>query len=238
MSSWERVRYIPWDRIPTRTGTVSTEYDLDQTRERIFRELHKEAIERQIQKQQQEQQVVVLGNKDENNLGTPTNGTAVMDAANAVQQSTTTTTMDITPPTNKILIPYSHMDLARNAAFGVTLGSITGSLFGFLDGMKSVGESTVLQKASNGAQLKYIVQGTTRTGLLFGTFFGGYQCMKYFVRIYGTDPGDVTEIAVATPLALSALYYKPTYRPAVRYGYMLIGMDCFSTYMRRTSSSS
>jgi hypothetical protein len=80
-----------------------------------------------------------------------------------------------------------------------------------------------------------LVQGTTRSGLLFGGFFSAYQCIKYGIRIGFKDPGDVQEVAMATPLSLSVFYFQPIYRPAMPYAVMLIGMDCFSLYMRKTS---
>lgn len=213
MSGWERSRYIPWERIPTKTGSLSNEFDLDSTKERIFRELQKEAIEKESQRD-------LAATK------------ASADVSSSMNDTTTTTN---TIASDKVIRPYSHMDLARQAAFGVTLGSITGTLFGFMDGMKHLNENTILQKTSNPAKFKFLLQGTTRSGLLFAVFFSSYQCCKYGTRILLSDPGDVTEIGLAAPISLGMFYSQPQYRPAMPYAFMLVGMDCFSTYMRKTS---
>lgn len=75
-------------------------------------------------------------------------------------------------------VPYSTGDLLKSAAFGACIGSITGAVFGFMDGMRTAGESTVLQKASNVAKGKYLLQGTTRSATLFGVFFGGFHVVS------------------------------------------------------------
>jgi hypothetical protein len=50
----------------------------------------------------------------------------------------------------------------------ISTGAITGSVFGFMDGLRTAGESKVLQNASNMAKGKYILQGTTRSATMFG----------------------------------------------------------------------
>lgn len=129
-------------------------------------------------------------------------------------------------------IPYSHMDLLRQAAFGGCIGSITGAVFGFMDGMRTAGESPVLQKASNIAKGRYLMQGTTRSATIFGLFFGGFHMTKYGFRV-AMNPGEYTEIALAAPLTVSALMVRPATRAAVPYAAMLIFMDACNMYMRK-----
>ena len=125
------------------------------------------------------------------------------------------------------------MDLLRQAAFGACIGTITGSVFGFMDGMRLAGESPVLKKASNVSKAKYLVQGTTRSATVFGTFFAGYHVFKYGLRCT-VNPGEYAEIFWAAPVGLGALYVRPTTRAALPYASMLIGMDLFNLYMRKT----
>lgn len=195
MSAWERSRHIPWDRIPSE-GT-----NLEEQRERIFRELQKEAVEAELLSQ-------------ERHGSSPS----------------TTTTGDLLH-NNKI--PYSNMELLRQAAFGATIGSITGAVFGFLDGMRTAGESPVLIHASNAAKGRYLLQGTTRSAALFGGFFGGFHIVKYGIRVLA-DPGDVTEIVVAGAVSVGALTYRPAFRASMPYAFMLIFMDGVNLVMKRT----
>jgi hypothetical protein len=81
---------------------------------------------------------------------------------------------------------YSTGDLLKQAAFGACIGSITGAVFGFMDGMRTAGESPVLQKASNVAKGKYLLQGTTRSATLFGVFFSGFHLVSVFSPFLGT----------------------------------------------------
>ena len=46
-------------------------------------------------------------------------------------------------------VEYNTPDLLRAVAFGGCIGSITGAVFGFMDGMRTAGESTILKNASN-----------------------------------------------------------------------------------------
>lgn len=97
--------------------------------------------------------------------------------------------------------------------------------------MRTAGESQVLQKASNMSKGKYIMQGTTRSAALFGAFFGGFHVLKYGVRV-ASNPGDFTEIAVAAPITLGAMFTQPAMRPAMPYATMLIFMDAINIFMR------
>ncbi|GAX23661.1 hypothetical protein FisN_12Hh235 [Fistulifera solaris] len=144
MSSWERSRYIPWDRIPK-----GNDIDLDSAKERVFRELQRDNMEEEL-----------------------------------LTQDTSASMGEMTPK-----ITYSNMQLLRQVAFGLSIGGITGVVFGFMDSMRQVGESSVLSNASNSAKAKYLFQGTTRSSLLFGGFFGGFQALKYGIRV-AANPGE------------------------------------------------
>lgn len=135
----------------------------------------------------------------------------------------------------KSAVPYTNVDLFRNFAFGATIGSITGSVFGFMDGMRSAQDSPVLKNASNMAKGRYLIQGATRSGLMFGGIFGGFQSLKYGIRCVA-DPGDVGEIAIASAISLGAMTVKPVTRPSIPYAGMLIAMDAFNIYMRDSTA--
>lgn len=200
MSSWERSRYIPWDRIP-QDGS-----NLEHQKEKIFRELQRETILNELTSQPGEQ-------------------TAESVAGDKVVTSTKTVS-------GNSEIPYSNMELLRQAAFGGTIGAITGGVFGFMDGMRTAGESQVLQKASNMAKGKYLLQGTTRSATLFGVFFSGFHIAKYGVHVT-MDPGEIAEIGIAGVVSMGALMYKPAHRASVPYAAMLIFMDGCNLMMRR-----
>jgi hypothetical protein len=190
MSSWERVRFLPWSRIP------EDGKDLSNQKERIFRELQREA-----QHEEPSDTGQSLGN----------DGTALANRPTSIR--------------------FSYMELFRQTAFGGCIGSITGSVFGFMDGMRTAGESTVLKNASNMAKARYLMQGTTRSATVFGVFFGGFHSLKYGIRV-AAEPGDVVEIAGAGAVSLGALISKPSYRASLPYASMLIIMDGVHTFMR------
>ena len=221
MSSWERSRYIPWDRIPlpdTRVRQPGEEppLPLEDERERIIRKLQRESIDN----------VTAAGSSDEAPTDSNVNGST---AVSSVTGTTPLTKID----ENKVV--YAHMDLLRQAAFGGCIGTITGSVFGFMDGMRNAGELPILQKASNMAKGRYILQGTTRSATLFGTFFGAYHIVRYAVRV-AFNPGEYGEIGLASPVALGSLWAYPPTRHALPYGAMLIVMDSVNLYMRKPSS--
>jgi hypothetical protein len=212
MSSWERSRSIPWDRIPLpdtrpRGPGEAPPRSLDDAREQIFRQMRNEAAAKE-----EKQRLSVKSS---------------VDSVNADKIAATTTA-------TSTKVPYSHMELLRQAAFGGCIGSITGSVFGFMDGMRTAGESSVLQKASNMAKGKYLMQGTTRSATIFGVFFGGFHVLKYGLRV-AIDPGEIAEIAVAAPIAMAALVARPNTRQALPYGAMLVFMDSVNLYMRKAS---
>lgn len=191
MSSWERSRFIPWDRIPK-----SNDIDLDSAKERVFRELQRDNIEEEL-------------------LAQDTSAPSASGDA-------------------KTKITHSNMQFMRQVAFGLSIGGITGMVFGFMDSMRQVGESNVLSNASNSAKAKYLFQGTTRSSLLFGGFFGGFQALKYGIRV-AANPGEVSEIVGAGAASMGALMYKPAYRASIPYCGMLIMMDAVQLFMRTTS---
>jgi len=219
MSSWDRTRYIPWSRISQVSGGIgqqageddSEKYDTQ--KERVFRALAREASEEKEQ--------------PSTSISSNTGQFVPPEVAEQQQQQS-----------HKIQrflglkgIEYSTPDLLRSIAFGGCIGSITGTVFGFMDGMRSAGESNILRNASNMAKAKYLLQGTTRSGATFGVFFGGFHTLKYGIRVLA-DPGNVAEILSAGIASLGLLMYKPSLRPNIPYAGMLIAMDSFSLYMK------
>lgn len=128
-------------------------------------------------------------------------------------------------------VPFTTPDLLRSVAFGATIGSISGAMFGFMDGIRTAQESSVLKKASNETKGKFIFQGTGRSSVVFGAFFSGYHTLRYGIRV-ACDPGVVWEMFGAGTISLSTLFFRPQLRPFLPYGGILIGMDAFSTYMK------
>lgn len=214
MSSWDRSRSIPWSRIQ-QGGTE----DPDKYREQVFRELRREAVLEEERRQQEQASSTAASSSDGPSVALPTSLSST---------STATTTKNsgslFRGP------PYQTADLFKHALFGATLGSITGAVFGFMDGMRQAGESDILKKASSAAKGRFLFQGTTRSGMLFGAFFGGFHVIKYGVKVVA-DPGDATEIAVAGAASMGAIVSRPNARSSVPYAGMLVVMDAFNTYM-------
>eukprot|EP00934_Nitzschia_sp_Nitz4_P002669 Nitzschia sp. Nitz4//scaffold193_size40683//12359//12940//NITZ4_007497-RA/size40683-processed-gene-0.11-mRNA-1//1//CDS//3329540273//2659//frame0 len=123
-------------------------------------------------------------------------------------------------------------DFFKSAAFGGTIGCITGTVFGFMDGMRTVQQHTVVMNASNMAKGRYILQGSTRSAALFGGFFAGFQILRYGVRV-AADPGEWPEIAVAGVVSMGALMSQPAFRPSMPYASMLIIMDGVHIIMKQ-----
>lgn len=129
-------------------------------------------------------------------------------------------------------LSFRWMELFKSAAFGGCIGAITGTAFGFMDGMRTAGQSEVLKNASNMAKGRYILQGTTRSATIFGVFFGGFHIVRYGIRI-AVDPGEFTEIGLSAVISMSALMSRPAYRPSMPYASMLIIMDGVHVVMRQ-----
>jgi len=202
MSSWERARHIPWSRIPEDPTHLSDQ------KERIFRQLQREA-DRQ-QKEREERRQISMDNT----------------AASGQDQTSTTSS------TLQTGISFRWGDLFKSAAFGGCIGAITGSVFGFMDSMRLAGQSEVLKNASDMAKGKYMMEGTTRSATLFGVFFSGFHTVKYGIRVV-LDPGEYSEIVLAGGISLGALISKPSFRPAMPYASMLILMDSIHLVMRQ-----
>lgn len=100
-----------------------------------------------------------------------------------------------------------------------------------MDGMRTAQENAIIKNASNMAKTKYLIEGTSRSGILFGAFFSGFHCLKYGIRV-AADPGVIYEAIGASVVSLGVLVAKPATRPSLPYAAMLIGMDCFSIYMK------
>ena len=215
MSGWERARSLPWNRIPRDVDGT----ELDEERERIFRRLQREAIQQELMAQE---------TAASQQTPTSNDGSAT---------TTTTTSSSSSSSQREIRYQFSGMQLVRQAAFGGCLGAITGGVFGFMDGMRTAGESAVLKKASPAAQAKYLMESTTKSATLFGLMFTGFQVGKYAIRVAGNDPGDVYEIVGSAGVTLGTLFSKPTWRAAVPYALMLMTMDSFHVVMRHTNNT-
>jgi len=77
-----------------------------------------------------------------------------------------------------------------------------------------------------------LMQGVTRSGSVFGVFFGGYHICKYGLRVTA-DPGEAGEIVVGGAVSMAALMAKPSFRPFMPYGSMLIVMDVVHIVMHQ-----
>lgn len=234
MSSWERTRYVPWAMVEQSPTAVEAE-DPDNQKERIFRQLRREAAQEEADANAKtgEQRQPVGGQQGDETAAASSSGASLSD-----QLSGYGTSAYGAKPTIfglKSAVPYTHTDLLRNVAFGCTIGSMTGAVFGFMDGMRSAQDSAVLKRASNVAKGRYLLQGTTRSGLLFGGVFGAFHSIKYGVRCLA-DPGDVVEITAASAVTLGAMSLKPVTRPSIPYAAMLIAMDAFNIYMRDSTA--
>jgi hypothetical protein len=181
---------------------------LSDQKERIFRQLQREA-DRQ-QKEREERRQISMDNT----------------AASGQDQTSTTSS------TLQTGISFRWGDLFKSAAFGGCIGAITGSVFGFMDSMRLAGQSEVLKNASDMAKGKYMMEGTTRSATLFGVFFSGFHTVKYGIRVV-LDPGEYSEIVLAGGISLGALISKPSFRPAMPYASMLILMDSIHLVMRQ-----
>jgi hypothetical protein len=223
MSAWERARHIPWNKIPSVEQVSGS--TLESEKERIFRQLQRETIEDEMYGQERDSSL---------RLKTPTSTSTTSDGEAGTNNGT-----DIVASQEHAAViqakpfPFSSMELLRRAAFGMTIGSITGAVFGFMDGMRTVAaENTVLTKASQSAKVRYVLQGTSRSAFVFGGFFGGFQSVKYGIRVAFNDPSEVVEIVGAAALSMGALYSRPAYRAAAPYAFMLVAMDCAQLFMR------
>ena len=119
--------------------------DLSDKKERILRDLQREA-----DKQEKELEQMALNTT----MGAASSG------------------VEVTQEIKDYKIPFRWGELAKNAAFGGTIGAITGSVFGFMDGMNGAGRSDVLMKASNMAKGRFILQNMSSSATAFGVFFG------------------------------------------------------------------
>jgi|UniRef100_A0A7S2U7N1 hypothetical protein len=203
MSAWERTRHIPWTRVQKPQIPGDEEEGPEKYKQRVFRELRREATEEEMN-----EQLKLL----------PVGEAAVLSGDEAV--------------VGNIAIKYKTPDFIKQTLFGAVIGSMTGGAFGFMDGMRTAGESEVLKKASNAAKGRYLLQGTTRSAATFGAFFGGFHALKYLVKVNGNNPGDVVEIGVAGAISLGALAARSATRASLPYATMLIGMDSFNMYYR------
>lgn len=223
-SAWERSRRIPWSRLDQTPAPAGESINYEAQRERIVSSL---ARERALAEQE-----YLASLREKKHTESNSDGLAVTTTAMSTAEPQTSTTAKKLLSWNTA-IPYSTADLIRQTAFGVCMGSITGAVFGFMDGIKQAGESDVLKKASNAAKGKFILQGTSRAGFIFGGFFGGFHLTKYGIRVVA-DPGEYAEIALAGSLSMGVMAMKPITRASIPYAAMLIAMDTFHIYFNKS----
>lgn len=251
MSSWDRSRSIPWSRVipvapapPMGGAPTSPNENVDLMRERIWRDLAREAK----REEKELENVAAAADGMVAALGGNINGSSIDSSS----RGGITPLPESNPPhdepptlqksqklqqqeTNNFLgyigRPYQTYDLLRNLAFGATIGSITGMCFGFMDSIRSAQTSSLLKSASRDAQGKFIFQGTYRSGIFYGGFFGVFHTVKYGIRTV-IDPGNVGEIGAASVVTLCGMFAKREWRASLPYAVMLVGMDGFHIFMR------
>ena len=238
MSSWDRSRLIPWSRaIPVAPATASGDMeDVDLLKERIWRDLSWEAAQEEKERKEQKRLAAAAAAKNQTAGESSASATSVTNNAQHIMQQSSTSITSTESDVEKNFLgfvgrPYLTSDLLKNAAFGATIGSITGMCFGFMDSIRSASSSTVLKSASRSAQGKYVFQGTYRSGAFFGAFFGVFHTAKYATRVL-VDPGDAGEICAGSLAALGGVMAKREWRVSMPYAVMLVAMDSFHVFMR------
>jgi len=193
----------------------------------VWRDLSREAANEQ---QELDNAKVSLNNTAESSSGESSSG-AETQQSSSQQQTTSTIGKEEKNFLGYVGRPYQTPDLLRNIAFGATIGSITGMCFGFMDSIKSASSSELLKSASRSAQGKFVFQGTYRSGMAFGAFFGAFHTIKYATRVL-VDPGDFGEISLGAVVALGGVAARREWRASLPYAVMLVGMDSFHVMMR------
>jgi len=204
MSSWERSRRIPWSKIQQGSNEPPEKY-----RERLYNEMKREEEAAAI-KTETETDL----NKEKSIPKTTENKNGSFSSKGLLRGQ-----------------KFSTPDLFRHVAFGGCIGTITGATFGCMDSLKEAYSSTILKRASTGAKMKFMMQGVSRSGFLFGAFFGSFHAVKYGIRVVA-DPGKYAEVIMAGMVSTAALAYKPTTRASLPYATMLIAMDTAHLFMR------
>ena len=236
MSSWDRSRNLPWSRaihVPPADPEMGAE-DIELKKERVWRELSREAANEQKEIDAMKNGTYQQQTSNVEGSGVDSNGISAV--VGDTQQQTSPLTQQIEKQQEVNFLgyvgrPYQTSDLLRNTAFGATIGSITGMCFGFMDSIRSAQTSELLKSASRSAQGKFIFQGTYRSGMFFGGFFGVFHTIKYGTRVL-VDPGDLGEITLASIAVCGGVFARREWRASLPYAVMLIGMDSFHCFMR------
>ena len=238
MSSWDRSRSIPWSRaIPVAPPTPTGEReDVELQKERVWRDLSREAAAERKEEDEARERRRLQRKQEEEGVANGMGGASISMANNAQQSQSLASKTSAAKEDEKNFLgyvgrPYQTSDLLRNVAFGVTIGSITGMCFGFMDSIRSASSSDLLKSASRTAQGKFVFQGTYRSGMFFGAFFGAFHTIKYGTRVL-VDPGDAGEIALGSVVALGGVVAKREWRASLPYAVMLVAMDGFHIFMR------
>jgi hypothetical protein len=250
MSSWDRSRSIPWSRIiPVAFPAASAENghveeNVDLMRERVWRDLAREAANERSNGSSgggggasSDDSTAVAANYGMDGSSDVSGGTDTSlssSLSSSLQQQQRSTRQTQSKEVNFLGYvgrPYQTSDLFRNLAFGATIGSITGMCFGFMDSIRLAQSSQVLKSASKSAQGKFVFQGTYRSGMFFGGFFGTFHVIKYGTRVL-VDPGDAGEILLGSGMALGGILVRKEWRASLPYAVMLVAMDTAHVMMR------
>lgn len=248
MIPWSRVIPVAPTTLPSGELNPVTE-NVDLMRERIWRDLAREASEYD----RQQRELLVANDNDDNtsdnnndtrrnsphdDVTTGANENMLPPATTTTASSSSSTQKSNNKPPEEVNFlgyvgrPYQTSDLFRNVAFGATIGSITGMCFGFMDSIRLAQSSDLLKVASKSAQGKFVFQGTYRSGMFFGLFFGAFHAVKFGTRVL-TDPGDVGEIGMAGAVTLGGVIAKKEWRASLPYAMMLVAMDSFHVFTRQ-----
>jgi len=141
MTSWERSRFIPWTHV---SNVSAPEYET--SKEHVYRSLNKEASK----EKEQQTSSSLQRRKGEQNEFVPPEVQSQKKGKGLFKG-----------------VDYETPDLLRSMAFGGCIGSITGAVFGFMDGMRTAGESAILKNASNAAKGKCVPLFMEEEGTLF-----------------------------------------------------------------------
>ncbi|KAL3815353.1 hypothetical protein ACHAXA_002137 [Cyclostephanos tholiformis] len=248
MSSWDRSRSIPWSRVipvasPSASESGQVEENVDLMRERVWRDLAREAANDARNSSSggggsSDDAMAVAANDgmrissdDSYGADASSSSSSSFEKQEQQQQARQKTESREVNFLGYVGRPYQTSDLFRNVAFGTTIGSITGMCFGFMDSIRLAQSSEVLKSASRSAQGKFVFQGTYRSGMFFGGFFGTFHAVKYGTRVL-VDPGDAGEILLGGSVALGGILAKREWRASLPYAVMLVAMDSVHVLMR------
>jgi hypothetical protein len=146
--SWERARHIPWSRLPH-----GDHHQLEDERERIFRDMQREANEAAA-------------------AAAPTPDVPVVTPPRLRENQSWTKV----PFSSADFVKHTFF----GGCVGSITGAVFGFVDSMRSASEA---TSILKRASDAQKLKYILQGATRSATVFGLFFGGFHIVKYGVHI-------------------------------------------------------